>query len=546
MPSSLLAFVWNDLVTLEVLLVVSDWVIRIVMLVVVPQRRAPGSARAWLILIFLLPWIGLLLYLILGRLRVARHRLERHTTYQQQAQQHLRADLPAQAAQPMSAPVSQTPALLSHSAQQGGAATSGMPEPPPEAGAHHATHVSTAAPDAARLPVRSPVDIVDRFQPAAALAQALTTLPILDGNLTELLDDYDGAVDRVIADIDGATRHVHVLYYIFADDATGQRVAAALLRAARRGVTCRVLMDGLGSRPFLGKLLPYLRSGGVQAYAIAPPSWAHLLRRHETSRIDLRNHRKIVVIDGAVGYTGSQNIVNADFKRDIVYDELVIRLRGPIVRQVQSIFLGDWFLETHELLDIADVSGELPAAGSVVAQTLPSGPEYPTEANQRLFISLLYGARDRIVLTSPYFIPDTALLNALETAALRGVETHLVVSRVADQLLVSQAQRSFYAELLEMGVRVHLYNAPRFLHAKHLSIDDELAVIGSSNLDRRSFALNSEISVLFYDHAVAARLRAIEEHYFANAHSLTAEEWQRRPWHNKVIQNTARLMDELL
>lgn len=158
-------------------------------------------------------------------------------------------------------------------------------------------------------------------------------------------------------------------------------------------------------------------------------------------------------------------------------------------------------------------------------------------------------ARSRIVLTSPYFIPDTPLLNALETAALRGVDTHLVVSQAADQVLVSQAQRSFYAELLELGVQVHLYRGPRFLHAKHLSIDDDLAIIaiiGSSDLDWRSYALNAEISLLFYGRNVAARLRTLEDRYFANAYHRTTEEWQRRPWPGKVAQNTARLMDELL
>ena len=545
MVSSILALLWNDFVRIEVFLVLSDWAIRIVMLVVVPQRRAPGSARAWLILIFLLPWIGLLLYLILGRLRVAQHRLERHATYQQQVQQRLQSGLPVHSSLlPMSPASTQIPAQLSYPGR-GGVAMSGATGTLTE-NSPHGSSVPMPTTDEARQSDQWYPHLDERLRPMAALAQALSTLPILDGNVVDLLDDYDGAIDRLIADIDGASLHIHVLYYIFADDATGKRVADALLRAARRGVTCRVLIDSLGSRPSLGTLLPRLRAGGIQAYAIAPPSWAHLLRRSETSRIDLRNHRKIVVIDGAIGYTGSQNIVDADFKRGIIYEEVVVRLRGPIVRQLQSVFLGDWYLEAHELLDSPDLSGEMPPDGSVVAQAVPSGPEYSTEANQRLFISLLYGARSRIVLTSPYFIPDTPLLNALETAALRGVDTHLVVSQAADQILVSQAQRSFYAELLEMGVIIHLYRAPRFLHAKHLSIDDDLVVIGSSNLDRRSFALNSEISVLFYGHDVATRLHVIERQYFANAHLLTAEEWQKRPWHSKVIQNTARLMDELL
>jgi len=545
MLTGLLALPWNTLIRIETILFLSDWVIRIVMLVVVPRRRAPSSARAWLILIFLLPWIGLALYLILGRLRISQRRVKRHATYQQQAQRRLTPGSPAGSAPPITAATSQTTEQPSRPPQDD-VAVSAVDGIHDEGNATRAVSLPAPTPVEAHWPEPSYPHLDKWLQPTAALAQALSALPILDGNGADLLDNYEGSIDRLIGDIDDATRHIHVLFYIFADDATGKRVADALLRAARRGVTCRLLIDGLGSRPSLGSLLPRLRAGGVQAHAIAPPSWAHLLRYSETSRIDLRNHRKVVVIDGAIGYTGSQNIVDADFKGGLVYDELVVRLRGPIVGQLQSVFLGDWFLETHELLDNPDLVHDLPASGSIVAQTIPSGPEYPTAANQRLFTSLLYGARSRIVLTSPYFIPDATFLNALETAALRGVDTHLIVSQAADQALVSQAQRSFYAELLEMGVQIHLYRAPRFLHAKHLSIDADLAIIGSSNLDRRSFALNSEISVLFYGHDVASRLRVIEERYMANAHQLTAEEWLKRPWPVKVIQNTARLMDELL
>lgn len=378
------------------------------------------------------------------------------------------------------------------------------------------------------------------------LAQALTTLPIVEGNSAILLDEYGDSIDRLIADIDCARQQVHLLYYIFADDTTGQRIAEALGRAAKRGVICRVLVDGLGSRPALRRFLPHLRACGVQARAISPPGWAHLLRRRHTSRLDLCNHRKIAIIDSAVAYTGSQNIVDPDFKHGIQYEELVVRLQGPIVDQLQAVFLSDWYVETHELL--ASPASASPF-GAVVAQAVASGPEYQVEANQCLFISLLYGAQRRIVLTTPYFIPDTALLTALETAALRGVETHLILSQAAGQFLVSQAQRSFYAELLAIGVRIHLYQ-PRFLHATHLSIDDDVIVIGSSNLDRRldrrSFSLNAEISVVLYGEELAAALHAVQDRYFADAHLLTAEEWEGRSRASRVVQNTCRLLDALL
>jgi cardiolipin synthase len=530
---AVLSLLVKDILWAEVLLFISDWIIRIVMLVVVPERREPGSARAWLILILLLPWIGLLLYLLLGRTRVGEQRRLRHAAYQEQVQERQPAKLtasPIPRGEPPHSPVS--------------ASSSSVLEPSVTESVRTVTDTELVVDSGACWPEAALLPHLDaRLWSTAKLAHALSTLPILDGNSAVLLDDYQGAIDRLITDIDRSHSYIYVLYYIFADDATGRRVVQALQRAAVRGVTCYVLLDGLGSRPYLKRILPELHAAGVKAHTFAPPSLAHVFARSQTSRIDLRNHRKIVVIDGLIGYTGSQNIVDPGFKPGIVYEELVVRLSGPIVHQLESVFLGDWFLQTHELLETREPEPD--PVGPVVAQALPSGPEYSTEANQRLFISLLYGARDRIVLTSPYFIPDRSLLVALETAALRGVDTHLVVSEAADQFLVCQAQRSFYSELLSMRVQIHLYG-PGFLHAKHLSIDDDLVVIGSSNLDRRSFALNSEISVLFYGHDMASRLAAIEDRYFASSRLLTGEEWDARPAHARVLQNSARLMDAVL
>jgi cardiolipin synthase len=176
---------------------------------------------------------------------------------------------------------------------------------------------------------------------------------------------------------------------------------------------------------------------------------------------------------------------------------------------------------------------------------LPSGPGYPQQNNQRFIVDLLYGATRRAVLTTPYFIPDEPLLQALETATLRGVEVHLVVSKEIDQWLVGFAQQSYYEELLAAGVTIHLYER-RFLHAKHISIDDAVVLIGSSNMDIRSFMLNSEVSLIAYDSDVAAELRKVQESYFAGSQTLTLEDWQRRSVFQRVLQNVARLFDSVL
>jgi cardiolipin synthase len=463
----------------------SEWVIRLVMLVVVPFRRPPAAANAWLLLVFFQPWVGLVLYLAIGRPQLPRWRIAKL--------QRLRPEL------------------------------------------------ETVADRLRAHPNVFQPELSPRLMQAVHLAVNLSHLPVLGGNSAELLADYDGAITRLVQDIDTARNHVHLLYYIFADDATGQKVTDALARAVKRGVTCRVLIDALGSRRPLRTLVPKLVQAGVAMHRVLQ---ARLLR-FARIRMDLRNHRKIAVIDGHVGYTGSQNIVNADFKKGITYEELVVRVTGPVVLGLQFVFVADWYLESDELLDTPAVFPEPEVTGDVPVQPLPSGPGWAPLAIQRVVVALIHGARARVVITTPYFVPDSALLQALQTAVLRGVEVHLVVSKQKDQLLVCLAQRSYYAQLLEAGVRIHLYYKA-FLHAKHVSIDDEIAMIGSSNMDIRSFLLNAEIALLFYSKEVTARLRAEQERYFAGSDLLDLAEWRQRSLLSKVAENTARLMSALL
>jgi cardiolipin synthase len=270
----------------------------------------------------------------------------------------------------------------------------------------------------------------------------------------------------------------------------------------------------------------------------------HLFRRG-AARFDLRNHRKIAVLDGSVGYVGSQNLVDPCFKKGLTFEELVVRVTGPVVIQLQAVLLADRFFETETELNRSELFPEPVLAGVSPAQVLPSGPTYQWENTHRLLVSLIHAAQKRVVITTPYFIPDDALLLAMQTAVMRGVEVHLVVSRQVDQLLVGLAQKSYYEDLLEGGIQVHRYYR-HFLHAKHLSVDDAVALIGSSNIDIRSFALNAEVSLLVYDPGVVAALRAIQEQYFAYSERLTKEQWAARPLYAKVLQNSARLVDSLL
>jgi cardiolipin synthase len=471
--------------TWGVVYVVTEWLIRIGMLIFVPFRRSPEAAKGWLLLVFFLPLPGLLLYLIIGRPTYARWRTERFLR------------LPS-LFRPVLARLDSTMRKF-----------------------------RAAAPD--ELP------------PVAVLVQNLGDLRLLKENSVELLSDYDGAIDRLVADIDQASNHVHLLYYIFADDATGAKVVSALQRAVKRGVTCRVLVDYLGSRAWIRSLSEKLSAAGVQVCSMLQVGLFRLV----SARADLRNHRKIAVIDGRIGYTGSQNMINADFKPGITYEELVVRVTGPVVLQLQAVFISDWFIETEEMLDSAEVAPEPCGAGTVLAQVMPSGPDYPATNVQRLVVALVHAAQERVVITTPYFIPDDPLLVALETAVRRGVEVHLVVSRLADQMLVSLAQKSYYQQLLEAGVHIHRYQE-RFLHAKHLSIDGVIAVIGTSNMDIRSFVLNAEVSLVVYDAEVTARLREQQEKYFAASDRLSQVDWMKRSLVEKICENLARLMSPLL
>jgi cardiolipin synthase len=465
------------------LLVVSDWAIRLVMLPIVPTRRSPEAAKGWLLFIFFVPWLGLALYLLIGRPTVPRWRSARFRRFLHEIEP-LRAKLAA-------------------------------------------------------VPLLAPPAVNPRFAPSVHLATDIGMLPNLGGNAVELLTDYDGTIERIIEDIDRAAVCVHLCFYIFGADERTAPLLAALGRAVRRGVKCRVLVDAFGSRPRIPALLPQLESHGVAARVALPVRVGR-----KAARFDLRNHRKLAVIDGRVGYTGSQNMVAADFKPGLTYSELMVRIEGPSALQLQAVFASDWYVETAEY--VGDECFPLPlAAGDVPAQVLPNGPSSSTQPAQRMVVNLIHSATRRVVVTTPYFIPSEPFEDALETAVLRGAEVHLIVDDHIDQFLVGHAQRSYYESLLSAGVQIHAYKAA-FLHTKSVSIDGEVAWIGTCNMDMRSFELNEEVVALFFDRRIAERLAAIEEGYMQGSERVTLEQWHRRPFMQELVQNLARLVSPLL
>lgn len=370
-----------------------------------------------------------------------------------------------------------------------------------------------------------------------ALAQRLGYFPATCGNTVELIDDYDIVVDRLAADIDAARSCVLITIYIFADDAVGRRIADAIARAVARGVECRVLFDPVGSRPWRRGTRRMLRATGAEVREALP------FRLWQRTRRDMRNHRKLIAIDGRIGYAGSQNLVRKDFRRGVVNRELVARFTGPAVAEVEAAVRADWFLETE--VEPTGPSSPPERTGEACLQLLPSGEEYPLEGFETLLVWQIHQARERVVLATPYLIPDEDVVGAMRTAAQRGVEVHLVVSAIVDQRIVHLAQCSYYQALLDAGVRIHAFR-DFLLHAKNVCIDSAVAVVGSSNVDLRSFQLNEEASLLLHDRASVAVVEAVQRGYLDNSDPIERDAWMRRPRARRLAENIARLVSPLL
>jgi cardiolipin synthase len=315
-------------------------------------------------------------------------------------------------------------------------------------------------------------------------------------------------------------------------------------------VTVRVLLDHIASlrTPDYKRTTRRLTAIGAKWQLMLPVQPL----RGKYQRPDLRNHRKLLIVDGRVAFMGSQNVIDRSYnkksnlRRGLKWKELIVRLEGPIVAGLNAIFITDWYSETDELLqrESEPITDEIDP-DELDAQVVPSGPGFAGENNLRLFLALLYYAQERIVITSPYFVPDDAMLMAITSAVQRGISVDLFVSEIGDQALVYHAQRSYYEALLRAGVRIWMYKAPYILHAKHFTIDNDVAVIGSSNMDMRSFQLNMEVSLMVRGRSFVEEMRKVEDGYRRDSRELTLEEWMKQPLRSTVLDNLARLTSAL-
>jgi cardiolipin synthase len=378
----------------------------------------------------------------------------------------------------------------------------------------------------------------------AALACQISGLPPVAGNEVEYLTDTDELCLRIVEDIDAAKDHVHVLIYIAIADRSATPVLDAMIRAAQRGVQVRFLFDSIGSRPF--RRCPKRREmaeAGVQVVEALPAG----LFRAIFQRIDLRNHRKIVVVDGKVGYIGSHNLAAPDFKvkrSKVHWVDATARIEGPAANELQRVFVEDWWMETEEPIEELVKPVTMARSGSVV-QVVATGPTFDEGSMPQVITTCLHLAQREIILTTPYFVPDEPTMMSIITAARRGVKVTLVLPEHNDVYLVKLASQSYFERLLDAGVSLLEFKGG-MLHSKTITIDDSMGLMSSANLDRRSFEINFEVSLLLYDAEATLAMRAIQESYIERAEPIKREEWAKRSPLSRLISNAVGLASPVL
>ena len=463
----------------------------VIIRVMLRRHREPASRIAWVAVVAALPFVGALAYILFGEVNIGRKRVARR--------HKVVADL---------------------------------------------LDVSTEC--AANEQERKAV-VPEHYKPLFHLGCSISGFDPVGGNRGELLADSNASIDRMVSDIDAAKAHVHVLFYIWLTDRNGLKIVEALKRATERKVRCRAIADALGSRSMIHSgHWQSMRNAGV-GLAVALPLGNRLLRPF-VGRIDLRNHRKIVVVDGTITYCGSQNCADPEFLVKPKYApwvDAMIRFEGPIARQNQHLFASDWMTLTTE--DIRELLLEpIPVQQpGFTAQVIGTGPTVRESAMVEVFESLIYAARRELLVTTPYYVPNESLQSALRSAAYRGVDVTVILPARNDSWIVAGASRSHYQELLDSGVKLYEY-VGGLLHTKSLTVDGELTLIGSANMDRRSFDLNYENNILFVDAELTAAVRDRQDQYLAKSTPVSCDVVDAWPMPRRLWNNTLAVLSPIL
>jgi cardiolipin synthase len=474
------------IVTWIAVAVLISWVVTALMGVVVIRYRRPERAWAWLAVMFGLPWVGLVLYVLYGGQVLTLRRRRRYS----------RGRVPGEKKR-------ESAAIEPHIAR---------PDLP--------SHLMGA----------------DR--------QVLSSggFPPTGGNQVALSADHEEILERVVADINDAEHHIHMVFYIFSDDEVGRRVTEALTDAASRGVHCRLLLDSVGSRPAFAKLVPAMREKGIEVRSAFPVNpW-----RSRLQRFDLRNHRKIVIIDGKIVHVGSWNVCCPTLRTPYSGPRfnVMMRAQGPLTLQMQSLFLADWEFEGPPPEEEAELFPHVEAQDGCIAQTLPSDPLVPTAPVRDVAQFLIGRSQRQVTLASPYFVPDEPVELALYLASERGADVNLIVPAHSDLRFVDAATRSYCRSCAEHGVKIHIFQ-PGFLHAKILLVDDAVAMVGSANFDNRSFRLNLETNAVGYSPQFVLEVKRVLDRYMDQCVKLE-EEFGPVRFRQRMYEDLARLFSPLL
>lgn len=365
-------------------------------------------------------------------------------------------------------------------------------------------------------------------------------------NEVDIYTDGNKKFDALIKDIEQAQHHIHLVYYIVRDDELGRRLMGALTKKARQGIEVRFLYDHIGSSNLPKKFFKEFRAAGGLDAAFFPSRIPYL-----NFKINFRNHRKLVVVDGQVGYIGGFNIgdeylgLNKHFGK---WRDTHLRIRGEAVLQMQAQFIIDWSMACSNKIEFSAAyfpSDYAQLSSHIGIQVVASGPDSEYQEIKNSYIKMIYAAKQTVFLQTPYFVPDSSLLNALRTAALSGKDVRLMVPSKPDHFFVFWATQSYLEDLLSCGIKIYLYEAG-FLHAKTLVVDGMVASVGTANLDIRSFKLNFEMNAFIYNQEVATRLENIFIEDMKASHLLTLEEYQRRPLFNRFKESISRLLSPIL
>lgn len=375
------------------------------------------------------------------------------------------------------------------------------------------------------------------------------TLSSISGNnQVKILFNGEKMFPEAIKSLKKAKHHIHIEYYIFEDDEIGNQIVDILIEKAKEGVEVRFIFDDFGSRPVRGKMLRRLRAAGVKAFP-----FHRVIFIYFANRINYRNHRKIIIIDGKEAFVGGINVsdkyINYPDAPHMYWRDTHLQIKGQAAYFLQHIFMCDWnFCANDTLVPTLDYFPDPESFETIdnkIVQIVASGPDSPVPTILYSILQAINLAKEEILITTPYFIPGESVMDALIVAALGDVKVKLLVPGISDSKFVNAAARSYYRDLLKAGVEIYIYQKG-FVHAKTLAVDGKMAIVGTANMDYRSFDLNFEVNAIVYDEEIATELSTAFYEDIKDADTIDPEQWFNRSKRSKLIEKTVRLVSPLL